>query len=225
MRLYIIRHADPDYEYDTLTPAGHREAAALAERLEAEGIDRIFCSPLGRARRTMQYTAERLHCEAEIQDWLRELSGLTFEYADWGRLAAWNIPGEAFQQHQARIAFAGLNIDEQMTVLRENSDQFLRALGYDRVGGRYRCVQPYTGRVAVFCHNGFGLSWLAHLLQLPLFAVWTSFWLAPSSVTTVLFEHRSPSWAVPRCLNLGDTAHLYQAGLPIQPSGIIANFE
>ncbi len=29
MRLYIIRHADPDYPNNTITPEGHLEAQAL----------------------------------------------------------------------------------------------------------------------------------------------------------------------------------------------------
>jgi len=29
MRIYIIRHADPDYENDTLTSVGHREGVSL----------------------------------------------------------------------------------------------------------------------------------------------------------------------------------------------------
>ena len=33
MRIYIIRHADPDYDNDTLTSVGHRKAVALAEKL------------------------------------------------------------------------------------------------------------------------------------------------------------------------------------------------
>ena len=56
-------------------------------------------------------------------------------------------------------------------------------------------------------------------------APWNSFWLAPTSVTTVLFDQRSPEWAVPRCLAVGDTSHLHKAGLPILPRGIIANYE
>ena len=55
MRIYIIRHADPDYENDTITPRGHLEAKALAERMLQENIDSI-CSPLQRARHTMNYT-------------------------------------------------------------------------------------------------------------------------------------------------------------------------
>ena len=34
MRIYIIRHGDPDYEHDTLTPRGEKEALALAPYLE-----------------------------------------------------------------------------------------------------------------------------------------------------------------------------------------------
>ena len=33
MRILIIRHAEPDYEHDSLTEKGEREAALLAERL------------------------------------------------------------------------------------------------------------------------------------------------------------------------------------------------
>ena len=31
MKLLIIRHADPDYEIDGLTEAGHKEARLLAD--------------------------------------------------------------------------------------------------------------------------------------------------------------------------------------------------
>ena len=50
MRILIIRHGDPDYENDTLTEKGWREAGLLAERMKNEKIDRILISSLGRAR-------------------------------------------------------------------------------------------------------------------------------------------------------------------------------
>ncbi|MCA1595762.1 MAG: histidine phosphatase family protein, partial [Chloroflexi bacterium] len=59
MRLYIIRHADPDYPNNTITEDGHKEARALADRLAAEKLDRIYCSPMGRAIDTARYTADR----------------------------------------------------------------------------------------------------------------------------------------------------------------------
>ena len=39
MRIYIIRHADPNYDNDALISVGHKEAVALAERLETERIN------------------------------------------------------------------------------------------------------------------------------------------------------------------------------------------
>jgi probable phosphoglycerate mutase len=109
--------------------------------------------------------------------------------------------------------------------LRRNSDEFLAARGYRRNGGVYEITAGNRERIAVFCHAGFGLTWLAHLLDLPVPLVWSGFFLAPSSVTTVLFEERSSSFAAPRCLSVGDTSHLHAAGLPTQPAGIVANFD
>src|SRR3954447_7734915 len=94
MRLYLIRHADPDYANDTITPAGHLEASALAERLAAQGLDRIFCSPLGRARATAKYTCDLLKVEPIVEPWLAELSGCSMERSPWGKITAWDCPGE-----------------------------------------------------------------------------------------------------------------------------------
>lgn len=42
MLLFYIRHGDPIYKPDSLTPLGHRQAEAVAKRLSLYGIDRIF---------------------------------------------------------------------------------------------------------------------------------------------------------------------------------------
>jgi len=231
MRLYIVRHADPDYPNNTITEAGHLEAQALAARVAALGVDRIYSSPLGRARNTMQYTADLLGMEATIEDWTQELSGLETETPEWGRLGLWDLPGEVYragEEHPAHDTWRTLPPLAQspapavLDALAGASDAFLTRHGYTREGRRYRIVRPNRERLAIFCHGAFGLSWLAHLLELPVPLVWSGFWLPPSSVTTVLIEERSPDWAVPRCLGLGDVSHLYEAGLPVSPRGIYA---
>ena len=68
-------------------------------------------------------------------------------------------------------------------------------------------------------------AWLAHLLEIPLSLVWVGFWLPPSSVPTVLFEERSSKRAAPRCIGLGDVAHLYAAGSPVRPRGSKGNVD
>jgi probable phosphoglycerate mutase len=79
--------------------------------------------------------------------------------------------------------------------------------------------------VAVFTHGGLGATWLAHLLEIPPPLAWAGFWLAPSSVTTVLLEERAELYATPRCLAVADTSHLYAADLPVRPRGIPANYD
>ena len=72
MRILIVRHADPDYEIDSLTPKGWKEAELLSKRLIKYDLNGIYCSPLGRACDTAGVTLKKLNREAEICDWLRE---------------------------------------------------------------------------------------------------------------------------------------------------------
>ena len=72
MKLLFIRHGDPDYEHDTLTEKGRREAEYLAERLSKLDITAFYTSPLGRAKDTAAPTLARAGREAEELDWLRE---------------------------------------------------------------------------------------------------------------------------------------------------------
>lgn len=235
MRLYIIRHADPDYENNTITEDGHKEAKALAKRLASHGIDKIYCSPFGRAIDTMKYTSELLNLDYNIENWTKELwPELAITETPWGnRLMAIDVPGEYLRGnetmpthenwHQLPL-FSNYPISEIFESVKRNSDEFLNRHGYVREGGRYRCIKPNQDKIAVFCHGGFGLTWLAHLLEIPVTLMWSGFWLPPSSVTTILFDERSTEYAVPRCIGLGDVSHLYEAGLPVKPRGIIANY-
>ncbi len=233
MRLYIVRHADPDYERDTITEPGQLEARALAPRLRDEGITRLYCSPLGRARATAAPTAELLGRAAEVLEFTHEHSGLWITQPPRGRDVAWDMHGETIHQSfppgagpwYASPPFAAPEYEHMYTELVAASDGFLAAHGYERDGALYRVVTPNRERLCVVCHGGFGLTWLAHLLALPVPLVWSGFWLPPTSVTTVLFDERSPNFAVPRCLGVGDVSHLYHAGLPRLPRGIKANYD
>ena len=63
MLLYIVRHGIPNYETDSLTPDGQKQAEAVSRRLVQAGIDEIYSSPLGRAIQTAQPTAKKLGLE------------------------------------------------------------------------------------------------------------------------------------------------------------------
>ncbi len=233
MRIYIIRHADPDYESDTITPAGHLEAQALAQRIAAENVSRIYCSPLQRAQHSMAYSRELTGVASETQAWMEEIQGWDVPDKQGRRIAAWNIDGEiircvkpypTYDSWSQMELFSSSVFAQKFAEIKRQSDTFLEAAGYRREGGKYRIIRSNDDKLAVFCHMGFGLAWLSHLLELPLPLVWSGFWLAPSSVTTILMDARSDEWAVPRCLGMGDVSHLYKSDLPVSRQGIIANF-
>ncbi|MGN6626781.1 MAG: histidine phosphatase family protein [Tepidisphaeraceae bacterium] len=234
MRLYLIRHADPDYPNNTITPAGHLEAQALGERMKKLGLDHIYASPLGRAVHTMEYSARALGMTHTIEPWTAELNDCHLDFPPIGKIAVWDVPGEVIRAQRPYATQDTWHEHElfRQPIFKETadrvacmSDAFFARHGYVREGGRYRIVKANREKIAVFCHGGFGLFWLAHLLEIPLPLMWSGFHLPPSSVTTILFDERSKDWAVPRCTGLGDVSHLYAAGLPTQPAGIKANVD
>jgi hypothetical protein len=232
MRIFLIRHADPDYSIDGLTPAGHIEARVLAEHLAEAGLDEIYCSPMGRARLTASYTAERTGLPVQVEPWARELQGL---YSEETRRQLWDIDGAVLRGPETLAdlnrwdqleMFSGPALTEIRASICTYSADFLQRQGFTVDGQSiYRFEQPNRKRIAFFAHLGFGLSWLAHLLDIPLPLMWAGFYLHPSSVTTILFDERSPGQAAPRVLSMGDLSHLARAGLTPSRAGIIANYE
>ncbi len=237
MRLYIIRHADPDYPNNTITAAGHEEARSLARRLARYDLTHIYSSPLNRAQETAQYTADLAGIEPVIMDWLYERGDWRIDLLDRDgtpqTYVAWDLHGEMVRSDEPLPTHDHWHENPHVPMPRSrqefeditvSSDAFIAQHGYAREGTRYRIKRANQDQIAVFCHNGLALTWLAHLLEIPLTLMWIGFWLAPSSVTTVVFDERSDQWAVPRCLCLGDTSHLYADRLPVRPRGIKGTF-
>ena len=68
MRLIIIRHGDPNYELDTLTPAGWEEAELLSRRISKLDVKNFYVSPFGRAQDTASVTLKKMGRTAETMD-------------------------------------------------------------------------------------------------------------------------------------------------------------
>ena len=170
MRLHIIRHGDPDYVRDTLTERGRREADALREWTAREAPDRAYHSPMGRARLTAELALAGSGLVPTCEPWTAELS-------PWGplpgeKLAYWDQHGHrirnpAFLASHRIEDVPGLDAPEFLANLPRvaaASDAFLARHGLTRDGGVYRVAPCDCRSIAVFCHMGFGLTWLAHLL-------------------------------------------------------------
>ena len=73
MLLYLVRHGDPIYETDSLTERGKIQAEAVGKRIAASKIDKIYSSPMGRARMTAEPAARLLGLDVNIEPWAYEI--------------------------------------------------------------------------------------------------------------------------------------------------------
>lgn len=221
MRLMIVRHGDPDYSIDSLTPTGWEEARILADRLSRLDVKAFYCSPLGRARDTAAATLKALDREAEILPWLREFPaqvikphrqtpGVAWDWlpADWTPEPAYYDP-VAWTQTD-RMA-AGNTAEEYAYVIRE-LDALLARHGYVRENNLYRAEQPNEDTIVLFCHFGLECVLLSRLLNIPPMLLWHGTCAAPTSVTVLNTEERQKGLAYFRMSTFGDTSHLYAAG-------------
>ena len=74
MRILFIRHGEPDYENDTLTETGFKQAQLAAQRLKDEGIEEIWSSTQGRAVNAAKFTADLLGLPIKTTDFIREIT-------------------------------------------------------------------------------------------------------------------------------------------------------
>lgn len=223
MRLLIIRHADPDYEHDSLTETGFREAELLAKRLAGEKIDYFYESPLGRARDTAAPTLERLGARAEVLDWLREFDGHirrpdrpddTSICWDW-LPQDWTVDGKLYDPARwlENPVMAAGDVRERYDTVCAGLDGLMARHGYVRGGRLYRAVRPNHDTVALFCHFGVGCVLLSRLLSVSPVPLWHGLCAPPSSVATLYTEERREGIASFRMASYGDVSHLTAAGV------------
>jgi probable phosphoglycerate mutase len=232
MLLYIIRHGDPIYVTDTLTERGKLQAEAVGKRLAKVGIDRIFTSPMGRARETAEPLCRLLGKEYTVEDWTHEIEderltpfpdGVmksvsvvqnTYFRADGNLYLDYEHAGECDGFRESGMAGKTKWIEAQ-------GDAFLERLGYRKEGENYRILFPNEEKVALFCHGAFGRAWISTLLHIPLHMMWASFEYTHTGVTVLKFENYANGITAPRCLCYSDISHLYAAGLDTRYNGKI----
>ena len=172
MKLFFIRHGNPDYARDCLTELGQRQAERAARRIAEEAPARLYTSPQGRARQTAAYAERLLGLTAEPLPWLRELAwgdgrgepsaadnpwSMAQAVLDaGGSLAEADWRGQGDFPHNLVSA----DVTERYAAL----DAFLAEQGYVREGGYYRCARPNADRLALFCHGGVLTAICCHLL-------------------------------------------------------------
>lgn len=221
MKLLIIRHADPDYELDSLTGQGWKEAELLSERISKMDICKFYVSPLGRAKDTASLTLKKMQREAEECSWLREFAPQIYRPDREGRAIAWDwLPKDwtGSQEFYNKDAWKGnprmeeAKVGEEYDWVARSLDGILARHGYEREGNYYRVVHGNMDTIAFFCHFGVECVMLSHLLGVSPMVLWHGTCAAPSSVTSIVTEERREGIASFRMGSFGDVSHLLMAG-------------
>ena len=201
MLLFYVRHGDPIYNPDQLTPLGERQAEAIGRRLARFGIDKIYASTSNRAIQTSKPTSEILKQEAELLDFCNENHA-------WDELAIRNDQGNLtwpFHHRQISRLFATKSVRDLgdkwyehpdlkqydfkpgIERIAREADKLLSSLGYehDREMGCDRITRPNDERIALFAHQGFGLAFLSSILDIPYPVFCTHFDMGHSGLSVI----------------------------------------
>lgn len=234
MLFFYVRHGDPIYNPDSLTPFGHEQARAVGKMLAHYKIDRIYASTSERAKLTARPLCDLTAKEMTLLDFANEghaWQGLTCYSEAMGRdtwlfhspeaKALFHEPelvalGQRWYKHPAlsEKGFAGKDYEAGILRIQEGADGLFESLGYKRVSdGKYQVIKHSDERVALFAHQGFGLAFLSCVVGIPYPTFSTHFDICTSGVTVIEFNDVD-GYAYPRILELSSSAHLYKEGLP-----------
>ena len=229
MKILIIRHGEPDYSIDSLTHKGWREAELLSRRLCGMRIDDIYVSPMGRARDTARPTLEKLDRKAEVLDWLHEFRGHVISPNSGERRIPWNLAPQYWTKQpelydreawRENGLFRTGDVQEVYETTAAGVDELLARYGYVRYGGIWRCEKNDETTIALFCHFGLGMTILSYLLDVSPAVMWQCFFMPASSVTTLVTEERVKGEVFFKCMQLGDTSHLFAGSEPVSKAGL-----
>lgn len=222
MRILIVRHGDPNYEIDSLTETGWKEAKLVADRISKMNIKDFYTSPFGRAKDTASCTLEKMNRTGITCDWLKEFwprinrpDNREKRKICWDWLPAdWTIEPKYYDVNtwaETEVMREG-NVKEAYDYVCKELDGILEKYGYLRENNYYRVDRANQDTIVLFCHFGIECVLLSHLLNVSPMILWHGFCAAPASITTIYTEERRKGVASWRVSAFGDISHLYAAG-------------
>lgn len=232
MRIIFIRHGEPDYEHDSLTEKGWREAEFLAKRVAKWDVKQFYCSPLGRAQATASCSLEAVSRSAITLPWIKEFSYRVTNPSNGHYGNPWDFMPEYWTKvpeyyDKDRWADAPLLTENKdlkagaAEVCRE-LDNLLASYGYERDGACYHVAEHNDDTIVIFCHLGAALLAIGHLCGISPSVLWHSVFLPTTSVTVLNCEERQNDTGYFRIQVMGDTRHLYENGEPVSIAGSYA---
>ena len=223
MLIYFVRHGDPDYEHHCITPLGHLQAQACAERLVGRGITAVYSSTMPRAAQTAAYIGQALALPVTELDFIHEITtglpglspeeqkrlspwfggdllvkeGVDFAAVDWEHNPLWG-EGNRFQPEYHRVV--------------EGFDRWLEeALGYRREGPYYRCVRGEgreKDRPVIVAHGGSISCLIAHFFNVHPLIITSHIHLWCTGITVFEWREEEGALCTPVAVLINDHDHV-----------------
>lgn len=223
MILYIIRHGEPGHD-GALTEKGWKQAEAVGKRMAKAGINKIFTSPILRARQTSEPACRLLGLEAGVEEWAHEIGDERLTTLPDGKKISVSLVQNTVFRENGNIDLPfeksyecdymnATEMKKAVDYIEKNGNDFLERLGYRYENGVYRIINPNDDKVALFCHSAFSRAWVSVLLHIPIHIMWAGFDYEHSGVTVMEFENFENGITAPKCYCYSDTSHLYAEGI------------
>ncbi len=214
MRLIFVRHGEPDYGNDCLTPNGEKQADLASLRLEREGISEIYASPLGRARQTAEYTSKKLNIPIKTLEFMHEITwggeGLPENGHPWilsGRMILEENFDYANCDWKQHPYFKDNAATRNYEMIISEFEGFLVSQGYRYDGRRFYCETDEDKTIALFSHGGSGGCVISWLMNLSLPFVFSEMPFEFTSISILNFPVKKGAYVYPRLELFNDTAH------------------
>lgn len=220
MRLFFIRHGDPNYKDNCLTELGHIQAEAVAERVAKLNISALYTSTYGRAKETAEHSAKKCGIPVTELDFIHEIrtgvDGLDKEgklkYSPW--LSAEKLAKEGADllhyDYSDFFAWKDTYFQESYYRVTGGFDSWMEGLGFRREGLYYRCMRKNDDRLAIFAHGGSISCVISHLFGLPPSYVCGFVHLSCTGISVFRFEGEEGELIVPKIMMLNDHSHIQE---------------
>lgn len=214
MKITIIRHAEPDYENNTLTKKGFKEADILGKYFKNIKIDYMYSSPLPRAKYTangiIKYNKLKNY---EVCNFLQEFTPLI-----WDKSPSFLASDERVYSQNNWVEVEPFNNPEvvkRYNLVKTEFNALIEKHGYRKCGVYYEVLKPNHDNIVFTIHFGLESFLLSELLNIPVNALLNHTCASPTGITTVYTEEREKGKAIFRLNTFGSVEHLIMKKEPV----------
>ena len=179
VNIYYVRHGDPDYEHDTLTELGCKQAELTGKALKDIPFDNVFVSTSGRALLTCSYLTKLINQEPIKLEWMLEAKA-------WHNFASFNkiLNRDSWIYHNDYLLDKmkelqnddkwyedkdfSPNVKEGIDRFAKEVDKWLLSMNivHNRKNKTFLSIGKNPKNIILFAHEGAGTGFISSIMDL-----------------------------------------------------------